>query len=785
MKNAPAFKFAILFIIGILIGNLLKVNILIIFLILLFYLITYLLTKSDSEKNVFLFCIIIFTGILKSQIDFYYFPTSHIANFKNTKENETITLSGIISEIHLKDSTKTRFILETNKIYSKNDTLPVSGDILVYLREKPIEPLEIGDELLLSGRLLTPGEESNPGEFNYKQYLAIHNIYKLLIVDDVYLIKVINREVNLNLISKAILNTRKYSNQNIDNYIAGDEGALLKGLVTGDRDGISEEVKDIFVKAGVMHIVAVSGLNVAYVIIAVNLLLSLFRIPKKIRYPITIVFLILYVIFTGHPPSIIRAAIMGIVILLSFLVQRKPNIYNSLGLSAIIILIIDSKQLFDSGFVLSYIATFSVVYFYEIINTRLIQKINFNTSRVLTFFKPVLLMLTVTVAAQIGTVLVSSYYFEKISFVSFFTNLIIVPLSNLSLALGFVQILLSTLSDFLALSVAVSNKLILSFILLFTRFASQLPYAFISAYGIDLITIIIYYFSVFTLIFANKGNFLPRLIIVFLIILLKFVISIKPPEFKIIFISTRTGESTLVTTPGGKNILINLGTPSEDIIPAEKFVTPVLQREGINKLDVLIITDNKIETSSFKQIFLNFEIKNCFAPITCKYYDPEIDTILNKNKVIINYLERGDIIAIDEVTKLYVLSPHQKDSLDIKTKFMDFLLRCNNSSVFFAGGDDSIVYRKIALTYDTFLKSSVLKLGQAGSSKRFDRLFFDIVNPQFTIVFPASVRYFRLPSQSVLKYIKSKQKSIIQVKSEGAVIFKGEESDLKQIHWRQ
>lgn len=781
MKNAPAFKFAIFFISGILIGSLIKINLIIIFLILSLYIITYLFTKSESEKNIFLFCIIVFAGVFKSQIDFYYRPISDVANLRDTKENEIIKLSGRISEIHFKDTVKIRFVLETEKIYTKNDTLPFSGDILVYLKEKPAEPLEVGYELLLSGRLLTPGEEANPGEFNYKQYLAIHNIYKLLIVDN---ITVINRDANLNFISKVILNVRKYSNRNIETYTAGDEGELLKGLVTGDRDGVSEEVKDTFVKAGVMHIVAVSGLNVAYVIIAVTLLLSLFRIPKKIRYAVTIIFLILYVIFTGHPPSIIRAAIMGTVILLSFLVQRKPNIYNSLGLSAIIILVIDSKQLFDSGFVLSYTATFSVIYFYEIIDKRLIQKIKFNKSKVLVFLRPILLMLAVTIAAQIGTLLISAYYFEKISIVSFFTNLIIVPLSNLSLALGFIQILLSTVSDSLSSSVAISNKLLLGFILLFTKFASQLPYAFITAYQVDFITIIIYYFSVFLLIFANKDNFLPRLLIVLLLILFRMIISIRSPDFKIIFISTRTGESTLVTTPGGKNILINFGAPSEDLIPAERYITPLLQREGINKLDALIITDNKIEISSFRQIFSNFEVKNCFAPITCKYYDPEIDTILNKNAIIINYLELGDIITIDEFTKLYILSP-QQDSPDIQSKFMDFLLRCNNSSVFIAGGNDSIVYRQIALTYGPILKSNILKLGQAGSAKRFNKFFFDTVEPEFTIVFPPTVRYFKLPSQSILNYIKTRQKNIIQIKREGAVIFEGKETGLRLVQWRK
>jgi beta-lactamase superfamily II metal-dependent hydrolase len=116
---------------------------------------------------------------------------------------------------------------------------------------------------------------------------------------------------------------------------------------------------------------------------------------------------------------------------------------------------------------------------------------------------------------------------------------------------------------------------------------------------------------------------------------------------------------------------------------------------------------------------------------------------------------------------------------------MDFLLKCGNSSIFFAGGNDSSLYKQIALTYGPILKSGVLKLAQAGSARRFNKFFFDSVDPQFTIVFPPIVKYFKLPSQSVLKYIKARQKNLIQIKREGAVIFEGGETGLKRIQWRK
>lgn len=124
-----------------------------------------------------------------------------------------------------------------------------------------------------------------------------------------------------------------------------------------------------------MHLIAVSGLNVAYIIISLTVVLSLFRLNLKYRSVITIIVLVFYCVFTGSTPSIVRATIMGILILIASVSERRINFYNIIGTSALIILILNSKQLFDAGFILSYSAVISMVFIYN-----LFEKFSFTKS---------------------------------------------------------------------------------------------------------------------------------------------------------------------------------------------------------------------------------------------------------------------------------------------------------------------------------------------------------------------------------------------------------------------
>ena len=376
LDAAPAFKFAILFISGILIGANIKFSFLCL-IICLTILITYIfvLHKNNTGNKSLIFVLfisIILAGIIKSNFDFYIIEDNSITKIQNTPAKEVTRLTGIIDDIPNSDSSKIKFIINCETVKTDDTLKYVNGLVLVTIIKdtakgviEPVINLSAGDDIGLYGRLSDPPAERNPGEFDYKKYLEIHNIHKIFLAKGIYNVEKYSGG-HLSYIYQNILYPAKvFANKNIDEYLVGSEGAFLKGLVTGDRGDFTKEMKEYFINAGVMHLIAVSGLNVAYIILSITLVLSLFRISLVPRTIITIFILILYCMFKGSPASIVRASVMAILALISFIIQRKINFYNIIGISALIILIYDSKQLFDAGFILSFGAVLSMIFFYE------------------------------------------------------------------------------------------------------------------------------------------------------------------------------------------------------------------------------------------------------------------------------------------------------------------------------------------------------------------------------------------------------------------------------------
>ncbi|MCI0474469.1 MAG: ComEC family competence protein, partial [Ignavibacteria bacterium] len=375
----------------------------------IFCLTAYFLWKNNKELTitVILSVLIILAGVIKSNFDFHYTETKSLRNY--VYNHSDILLIGVIDDLPEVTDKRIRFTMNSEKIVSADDTLEVNGRVLVQVKEtKNINPgfdrtrFEAGDRVAVIGDLVNAPEESNPGEFNYREFLELNDIYKLFRVsfyDDVI---VLNKN-NLGFFyQKIIYPARKYAILKIKEKAGENESAFLNGLVTGYRGDFSSELKEDFVKAGVMHLIAVSGLNVAYIIIFLTLILTLFRIPLRVRIFVIIIFLIFYCFFTGLPASIIRAAVMGSLVLLSFIVQRKVSFLNIVGFSAMIILLFDSRQLFTSGFILSYTAVLSMVIILETTGITEIEIYGGRNKKLRKAVKYVFITLATTIAAQIG-----------------------------------------------------------------------------------------------------------------------------------------------------------------------------------------------------------------------------------------------------------------------------------------------------------------------------------------------------------------------------------------------
>ena len=543
-------------------------------------------------------CLIVSFGIFKANLDFFDLPENNVSNIPDTKRKSNYELIGVISEIPYSDSSKIRFVLESEVIVTKHDSVNVTGDVIVTVRKNYYSDksnsqptLQTGDRVSLLGKLTEAYSSRNPGEFDYRNYLRLHDIYKTFLVFGYNNVELLSKD-NLGFFYQKIIYPSKiFALKNIDDYVGGDEGAYLKGLVTGERSDLSKELKQAFINTGVMHLIAVSGLNVAYIIISITLILSLFRLPQIPRISITITALVFYCLFTGSPASIVRATIMGILFLISIILERKTNFYNIVGVSALIILIYDAKQLFDPGFILSYCAVITMVFFYERLEKLLEPRISEWDVKGKKYIRYMLVLFLTTFAAQIGTLPITATFFGKISFISLLANLIVVPIANIALAIGFFQIIVSIVSPFLSSIIAESNNILLSIQLWFIRWCASFDFAYIEFYKFNLFYTVVYFLILLSLFTATRKNVKFRILLSALIFTTAVLLNMNlNKKLKVTFLDVGQGDCAVIQTPDDKTIIIDCGNKSLTYDSGERTIAPYLKRNGISRIDLLILT---------------------------------------------------------------------------------------------------------------------------------------------------------------------------------------------------
>ncbi|PIQ89903.1 MAG: competence protein ComEC, partial [Candidatus Omnitrophica bacterium CG11_big_fil_rev_8_21_14_0_20_42_13] len=214
---------------------------------------------------------------------------------------------------------------------------------------------------------------------------------------------------------------------------------VLSAMLLGDRTGLSSDVRQAFIQTGTAHILAISGMHIGIIAFIFLVFLKAVRIPKRVRYVIAVFFLIFYCLLTGARPSVTRAVIMAIVVLAGLLLEREVNIYNSLGLSALVILAYNPYQLSDIGFQLSFISVLSIVY----LSPRIEKLLHCHHIIVKSF--------SVSLSAWLGTCLIVLYYFKIFSPITVLANLVIVPLVSLVIVAGFIFLSSLLIMPFLTL----------------------------------------------------------------------------------------------------------------------------------------------------------------------------------------------------------------------------------------------------------------------------------------------------------------------------------------------
>jgi competence protein ComEC len=807
-QNIPAFKFSLLLIAGILIGSEYSFRSDILVIILFVILISiYIICRSELNP-IFNFVLISFAivlfGIFKSNLDFFMTGENSIKEISPTGKKSITELIGIIKELPDYDSNRVRFILSSEIIISQKDSAEVNGDVIVTLRKDIFSKintqpplLQAGDRVALTGKLSDAPSQRNPGEFDYKKYLTIQNIFKTFFVTGYKNIYIISNN-NLGYFTRNILYPAKiFALKNIDNNLYGDEAAFLKGLVTGERSDITSEMKDDFVKAGVMHLIAVSGLNVAYIIISVTLFLSLFRIPPAARSIITIAFLIFYCLLTGSPASIVRATIMGVLVLTAFLIERRINFYNAIGIAAMIILIYDSKQLFDPGFILSFSATLSMVIIYSKFEKPVVKKISEWNSKGKKFTLWISVLFFTTLSAQLGTLPLTALYFGKISIISVVANLIAVPLANLSLAIGFFQIVTASVSEYLSSVISETNNLLLIFQLEFIKWCASLDFSYIQSAGFNFSDLICYYLILTILLTAKfKREILFRIILCFLIFAGSKTYGLEfTRKLRVTFLDIGQGDCALIQTADDQNILVDCGTMTFTYNSGERTIAPYLRRNGISKIDLLIITHlHSDHIGGINYLLQNFKIGKILesGQRIRTQFTKTMDSLIACNGITREKIRSGDLINDLNNLRLYFLFP-TNDFVDaagntignnLNNGSVTFILKYKDTRFFFGGDIEKEAEKFLNDTYSDFLRTDILKVAHHGSNTSTTILFIIKNKPEYAIISCGMFNKFNHPSDIVLNRLENMGVKTYRTDLDGAVIIDSDGYSTEVVDWK-
>jgi len=312
-----------------------------------------------------------------------------------------------------------------------NNKFNNSCKILCYFSKDSLSTnLKYGDIISFNGKLTIPGEPLNPGEFNYAEYLKQNNIYYTSFINGSSW-KLIGYDPDNPIIALAGNLRQKILNLLIKNGLSGDNYAVAAAILLGYDDTMENNLKQDYIMAGAMHILCVSGLHVGIIYLVISFFLGFLknnRFNNILKAILLLITVWAYATITGLSPSVQRASLMISVFIIGNLLHRSRDTYNTLAISALILLIIDPYLIFNVGFQLSYAAVIGIVTFHQPIYKLLYFK---NT-----FIDKIWSITVLSFAAQLATFPIATYYFHFFPPWFWLTNLFTFPLSFLIITTG-------------------------------------------------------------------------------------------------------------------------------------------------------------------------------------------------------------------------------------------------------------------------------------------------------------------------------------------------------------
>ena len=569
-------------------------------------------------------------------------------------------------------------------------------------QDKEFNNLSYGDKIKVKGTLITPSKNTNQNTFNYQKYLYYKKIYYL--VEATSINKIANNHNYLYTIKNTLY--QKINKLKSSNYI--------KTLLFCDNT-LSKEIKESYRINGISHLFSVSGMHINFFVSIIYLYLNKITYNKRIKYLITNIFIITYLILFPSS-SLLRSAVMSILYSINYLLKLKIKKIDILLLTLGVSLLINPFIIYDLGYIYSYTITFFLV----LSSSTLKKKNKINK------------IIYISLLSFLVSIPITIYNSYEINIISILLNIILVPIiSIIILPLTILTYIFPILDSILYLFTNTLETISL--------FISKINITKIIFPKPSLLIIVLYYI-IFLLSYQNKKYFYLNIILFIIIYIFPYLNS----NFEVVMFEVGEADCHLIKYPYNKNtILIDTGKNEYKI---KNEVIPYLKSIGIKKIDYLIITHgDEDHIGGSITLINNFQVKNVILN-KGTFTDLEKELIKNLNKKKITYQININKINLSNHT-IYLLNNTKYNNENDNSIITYFTYQ---KYKFLYMGDASITTEDNLLENYNLNNISILKVGHHGSNTSSSKDFISQINPSISLISVGANNIYHHPNKEVI-----------------------------------
>jgi competence protein ComEC len=721
------------------------------------------------------------------------FPSEHLHHLNLPQE---VTLEGWLFREPERFPHRGRLYLEAQQVWRDGAPRPASGKILVSVRTLS-GPWQYGDVLRLSLHLRAPRNFYTPGSFDYEDYLARQEIYLSAFLWDDSAIERVGTHGNRS--RTWIEQARRTIGAFFDAHLDTQTAAVLRALIIGDEGRIDKDLREAFSRAGVAHVLSISGLHIGLVAVAAygawwwllgrsHYLLLTCTMPK-LAAVLSVPPVLVYASLAGGNVATWRSVVMVLVYLLALLLDRQQEVYRSLALAALLISLIWPGAVLDISFQLSFLSVLAILLGMERFacwwaewSERRLLNLRPRRERVLRWSAT---YIAVSVWALLGTAPATAAHFNQITLAGLFANLLVVPLlGSVAVIVGLIAAGLIFLHTGLAAILLFCAGIVTRVGIGLVAWIGAWPYAALTVVTPTLLELVLLY-GLFACLFLQVSSFksqvpnAPRYLLLALLAVLftdaTFWIWHRyfHRDLRVTFLDVGQGDAVVVELPGSQVMVIDGGGfASEDFDVGEAILAPFLWSRKIGRVDILVMSHPQLDHYGG----LTFLAEH-FSPREFWFNGQQTEgerfkqlrSVLDRAGVTTSVLCRGTPERqLSQVRVQIIHPPCQQGGLDTNNASLVLRLSYGVVDLLFTG-DIEAEGEHILLSANGTLASEIVKVPHHGSRTSSSEAFVTAVAPRVAVASLGYHNRFAFPAAEVVQRYAEQGSQFLRTDQAGAV----------------